>query len=234
MPLNAYEQEYDPLAMVAANNANVNGPFYTALINQESGANPTAINGDAVGIAQIMPETAVSLGLNLANRLNPQLSLDAGAALIAQNLSQCNGEYICAGIKYGTFGKNATVQSVENDPNLTPGQQALLQQAYNADELTSPGTVASAIASGALNMPGQVSGAGSASKLASSGGTCGEFDVVCLAKQNGADLLGIVVGVVLAWIALSAMTKRQSITTSIKGVATSALKTGRDLALAAS
>lgn len=167
--LNTWSQSpYFSEAGTIAQNEGIDPAFFQATIGAESGYNPSAVNGDAYGIAQFMPATAQQYGVN---RYDPESSL-AGAATYFKNLlDECGGDYVCASAKYGTIPASGT--------NLTQNQQLVLQSAANADQslgfkVTQNGT--------ALNNV----------KLA-----CGTFDVACYLSTYGTDALALLLGVIV-------------------------------------
>jgi hypothetical protein len=85
------------LATEAARRHGIDPVFYTAQIEQESGWNPNAkSSAGARGLAQFMPKTAKSFGVN---PLDPVASLDAGAKYMAQ-LKQKFGDEDTARLAY--------------------------------------------------------------------------------------------------------------------------------------
>jgi hypothetical protein len=85
------------LATEAARKHGIDPVFYTAQIEQESGWNPNARSkAGARGLAQFMPDTAKTFGLN---PLDPVASLDAGAKYMAQ-LKQKFGDEDTARLAY--------------------------------------------------------------------------------------------------------------------------------------
>lgn len=66
-----------------------------AVVNQESGGNPTALGpvtkaGQAKGLMQLTDSTAASLGVT--NPFDPQQNLDGGARYLSSLLTQYNGD----------------------------------------------------------------------------------------------------------------------------------------------
>lgn len=85
----------------AAIGAGIDPNVFLWQMNQESSMNPNAVNGNAVGIAQIMPGTAQMLGLT--DRTDPFASLNAAAQYDASLLNgTCGGDYMCMLNHYGT------------------------------------------------------------------------------------------------------------------------------------
>jgi soluble lytic murein transglycosylase-like protein len=65
--------------------------FVRAIIEVESGWQPTAVSGrGAVGLMQLMPETAVELGVT--NRFDVEQNVQAGVAYLAHLLSVFKGD----------------------------------------------------------------------------------------------------------------------------------------------
>lgn len=99
-------------------------------IGQESSWNPSATNGNAVGIAQFMPGTAAQFGIDPTN---PYQSLSAAAQYDSQLLSQCNGDYMCMLNHYGTTA-NVPASVTTAAANVIAGISPTVGQSY------SPGT----------------------------------------------------------------------------------------------
>ena len=73
----AYRGEYLALAKAAARKHGIPEDLFLRLVQQESGWNPTAVSHKgATGLAQLMPATARSLGVNIND---PQQNLEGGA-----------------------------------------------------------------------------------------------------------------------------------------------------------
>lgn len=73
----AYKGEYIALAKSAARKHGIPEDLFLRLVQQESGWNPGAVsNKGATGLAQLMPATARSLGVNIHD---PRENLDGGA-----------------------------------------------------------------------------------------------------------------------------------------------------------
>lgn len=113
---------YYNTAVSAAEKYGVPSSLFVAQIGQESGFNPNAQNGNAFGIAQFMPATAASLGVNPND---PTSSLYGAAKYDAQLYSQY-GTWQNSMYKYGTTSPDAS-------GNLTSGQQNIANMAASAD-----------------------------------------------------------------------------------------------------
>jgi soluble lytic murein transglycosylase-like protein len=75
----------------AAARYGIDPALLTGLIRQESGFNPAARSGaGAVGLTQLMPGTATSLGVT--NPLDPAQSIDGGARYLRQQLDRFGGD----------------------------------------------------------------------------------------------------------------------------------------------
>ncbi|MFM9872799.1 MAG: lytic transglycosylase domain-containing protein [Fimbriimonadaceae bacterium] len=69
----------------------VDPALFQALIQQESAFNPNAISSaGAMGLTQLMPKTAKSLGV--FNPMNPVENMEGGAKYLAQLMKQFNGD----------------------------------------------------------------------------------------------------------------------------------------------
>lgn len=77
-----YQTHYAPLAQAAAHRHGIPSAIFMKLILTESNWNPRAISHrGAIGLTQLMPETARILGVNPHN---PHQNLDGGARYLAQ------------------------------------------------------------------------------------------------------------------------------------------------------
>lgn len=88
-----FKKQYLPMAVAAAQKYGLDPVMFVAQIEQESGWNPKAkSSAGAVGLAQIMPETTKDLNISRQDRLDPAISLDAGARYMAQLRKQFGSE----------------------------------------------------------------------------------------------------------------------------------------------
>lgn len=102
--------DYVDTARQAAIAAGINPDLFVRQIQQESSFNPGATSpSGAVGIAQFMPATAASLGVN---PYDPTSALYGGARLMANLSSQFGGNYAKALAAYN--GGPGTVQGAVN------------------------------------------------------------------------------------------------------------------------
>jgi Transglycosylase SLT domain len=94
-----------PYVAVAQQDALIAGISSTIFVKQiavESGFNPTAVSpAGAEGIAQLMPATAASLGVN---PFNPAQALATAARLMASQLAVYQGDYARALAAYNAGG----------------------------------------------------------------------------------------------------------------------------------
>ena len=75
------------MAVAAAQRYGIDPGLFVALINKESSFNPYSRSGKgAMGLAQLMPDTAKSLGVK--NVFDPAQNLDAGAKYLSQLMDQ--------------------------------------------------------------------------------------------------------------------------------------------------
>ena len=88
-----------------AANFGLNPDVFRAQLQQESGFNPNAVNGNAVGIAQFMPATAAQYGLT--DPTDPYASIAAAGNYDATLLAQNGGDYMKMLQSYGTLSGNA-------------------------------------------------------------------------------------------------------------------------------
>lgn len=81
---------YEALIQQAATRNGVEPALLRGLIEQESGFNPSAhSSAGALGLTQLMPSTAASLGVT--EPLNPTQSIEGGARLLGELLRQFHG-----------------------------------------------------------------------------------------------------------------------------------------------
>lgn len=82
--------QYDALIEQAALRNGVDPAVLHGLIQQESGFNPNAQSGaGAMGLTQLMPGTASSLGVG--NPMDPSQSIEGGARYLSQMMAQFGG-----------------------------------------------------------------------------------------------------------------------------------------------
>ena len=87
----AAEEIYHPVIMEAANQHNIDPALIKAIIWAESSFNPSAVsNKGALGLMQLMPSTARSLGIK--NPLDPESNIDAGVRYFKQLMVTFNGD----------------------------------------------------------------------------------------------------------------------------------------------
>jgi soluble lytic murein transglycosylase-like protein len=100
---------YHQLARLDAQHSGISADLFERQINQESGFNPNAISpAGAVGIAQIMPATAASWGVDPHN---PVESLSVAADHMSWYISHYGGDYAKALAAYnaGTSTLDAAI-----------------------------------------------------------------------------------------------------------------------------
>lgn len=89
--LNLSQSQYIAIAQADATKYGISPVYFVRQINQESGFNPYAYSpAGAVGIAQFMPATAASMGVN---PYNPVSALDGAARMMAGLSNQYGGNY---------------------------------------------------------------------------------------------------------------------------------------------
>ena len=149
-----------------AANFGLNPDVFRAQLQQESGFNPNAVNGNAVGIAQFMPATAAQYGL--ADPTDPYASIAAAGNYDATLLAQNGGDYMQMLQSYGTLtgnagpgssiwqkfsdlvsGNSSTTASASGTTNQTM-TQATVGNSYVSNFIAKYGTNAMVIAIGIL------------------------------------------------------------------------------------
>ncbi|ALC80746.1 MULTISPECIES: lytic transglycosylase domain-containing protein [Bacillus] len=84
-------QEIKEIVKEAAKNYGVDEKLIHAVISQESGYKNLAVSGaGAMGLMQLMPSTARSLGVS--NALDPRQNIEGGTKYLKQMLDQHNGD----------------------------------------------------------------------------------------------------------------------------------------------
>ncbi len=99
--------KYDSIINAAAAQYNVDPKLLTAIIRQESGGKADAVSPKgAAGLMQIIPSTAMDLGITPEERFDPEKNVFAGAKYISQLLKQYGGNEELALAAYNA-GPNA-------------------------------------------------------------------------------------------------------------------------------
>jgi len=89
--LSSGSSDYDEIIKEASQKYGVEENFLKAIIQQESGFNPNATSYvGAMGLMQLMPETAKELGVT--NAYDPRDNIMGGAKYISQQLKRFNGD----------------------------------------------------------------------------------------------------------------------------------------------
>ncbi|HET8851963.1 MAG TPA: lytic transglycosylase domain-containing protein [Ktedonobacteraceae bacterium] len=105
-PVSLPNSQYVTIAQQDAINAGISPDYFVRQINQESLFNPNAVSpAGAIGIAQFMPSTAASVGVDPRN---PTQALQGAARLMASYVSQYSGNYAMALAAY-----NAGIAAVQ-------------------------------------------------------------------------------------------------------------------------
>ena len=106
--------EIDAAIDKAAEKHNVDANLVRALIKQESNFNPSAVsNKGAMGLMQLMPETARELGVS--NPFDPQQNVDAGVRHLKQMLENNKGD-----VRLGLAAYNAGQGAVNRNNGVPP------------------------------------------------------------------------------------------------------------------
>ncbi|MFC1494953.1 lytic transglycosylase domain-containing protein [Thermodesulfobacteriota bacterium] len=99
------EPLYNPIILEAANLHNVDITMVKAIIMAESSYNKRSVSAQgAVGLMQLMPGTARSLGVK--NNLNPEENIHAGVKYYKSLLSRFNGDEKLALAAYNAGARN--------------------------------------------------------------------------------------------------------------------------------
>ena len=131
---------YAPLIDQAAARYGVEPSLLAGLIQQESGFDPSARSGaGALGLTQLMPGTAASLGV--AEPLDPAQSIEGGARYLAQQLAQFGGNTADALAAYNA-GPGA-VQQYGGVPPYAETQQYVADVLGNAAAFRQSGELGS-------------------------------------------------------------------------------------------
>jgi soluble lytic murein transglycosylase-like protein len=103
--------DYVVIARQAANSAGIPPNYFVLQIRQESNFNPNAVSpAGAVGIAQFLPSTAATLGVN---PYDPISSLYGAARYMASLDKSCSGDYAKALAAYNA-GPPAVTRAVNS------------------------------------------------------------------------------------------------------------------------
>ncbi|WAH38530.1 lytic transglycosylase domain-containing protein [Alicyclobacillus dauci] len=118
------------LIQQAASKYNLSPNLLSAVVQQESGFNPNSVsNMGALGLMQLMPQTAQSLGVS--NPMDPAQNIDGGAHYLSQLLGQFNGSVPLALAAY-----NAGPGAVQQHGGVPPYPET---QAYVTNILKTAG-----------------------------------------------------------------------------------------------
>jgi soluble lytic murein transglycosylase-like protein len=122
----------------------LNPTIFAWMFQQESGNNPNAVNGNAVGIAQMMPGTASDLGIDPTD---PYQSISGAGTYLSKLLAKNNGNYTAALTQYGTLANvpasvTASYNKMLQSIGLTPTTATGTGTATGNSSATSPGAVA--------------------------------------------------------------------------------------------
>ncbi len=97
--------QFDPLIEAAANKYSLDPALLHAVIRAESAYNPAAVSPKgAVGLMQLMPETAARFGVR--DRYNPSENIEAGARYLRQLINMFQSDIRLAVAAYNAGEKN--------------------------------------------------------------------------------------------------------------------------------
>jgi soluble lytic murein transglycosylase-like protein len=155
---------YAPLIEQAAARYGLDPAVLYGLIQQESGFDPSArSSAGALGLTQLMPSTAASLGV--AEPLDPAQSIEGGARYLSQLLGQFAGNTADALAAYNA-GPGA-VQQYGGVPPFPETQQYVTKVlGYAAAYHPGIGSSPSALYTAAAPSPGYLAGAGASEAIA--------------------------------------------------------------------
>ena len=100
--------QYEPIIQAAASKYGVAPEMIRAIIQTESGWNPTAASGTGpVGMMQLSEGAAKDLGYSLQDRLDPAKNIDMGTKYFRQQLDRYGGDTKAALLAYNQGAGNA-------------------------------------------------------------------------------------------------------------------------------
>lgn len=151
---------YSASVTAAATQAGISPALALAVMNQESGGNPSAVSSaGAVGLFQLMPSSFPGVNIN-----DPTTNIDTGVGYLAQLLNQYNGNVALALAAYNAGPGNVasygnTIPPFAETQNYVAsilGVLGLTSQ-YNADgsfatSVASPGDVLGSISDAVSNI----------------------------------------------------------------------------------
>lgn len=107
-------ERFGPLARQAAQEAGIDPALFEALVASESAYDPNARSrAGALGLSQLMPDTAAALGV--ANPFDPAQNLRGGAQYLSQMLQRFNGD-----VRLALAAYNAGPSAVEKFGGIPP------------------------------------------------------------------------------------------------------------------
>lgn len=140
-------QDIIDLLTASANQYGVDPNLAIAVAQQESGGDPNAVSpAGAQGVMQLMPATAVSLGVS--DPFDAEQNIDGGVRYLSQLLSQFGGNQQLALAAYNWGPGNVSKNGFNNWPAETVNYVSSILSAIGIDGNGTAGAIALALVAG--------------------------------------------------------------------------------------